>query len=98
MSATQGAGAIDQSRGKERFNSKRFDAGAGGDDVRDRIQGADFVKSHILGGNAVDLPFRDRHPLENSNALCFDETAEIAVFDEAANFREAPSVLMCVRT
>lgn len=73
-----------------------FDADAGTNNIGDGIERANFVKSNFLGRFAVDFSLGNGNPLENGEGVRFDKRAQIARFDEAADFSMAAPVGMGV--
>ena len=101
MRAIDPAPAIREFRNDDAIDLQVLDADAGADDVRDGIQGADLVKSHLFGRLAMDLALGDGDAAEDADRAGFDERGKIARFDQAADLGKASAagiVVMVVVT
>lgn len=77
--------AIVQRGDEDFFDAERLDPGAGADDIRNGIKGADFVKADVLDGHAVDAAFRHGDAVKDTEGMFLDETGEVARLDQFAD-------------
>lgn len=81
MRALDRAVAIMELGDKDLLDAERFDSDARTDDIRDRIERADFVELDVFRRLAVDLAFGDGNALENGERVLLHEIGELAVLD-----------------
>lgn len=92
VGAVDRALAVMEAGDKDLVDAKCFDADARADDVSDGIERADFVKFHVFGRLAVDLPLGHRDALKDGERMLLHELGEFAVLDQLADLAVAPAV------
>jgi hypothetical protein len=84
------------------FNSRSIfygvDAGGGGDDVDDGVDGAYLVEVDILDGDVMDFRFAGAEEFEGVNGGLFDGGGEGGGVDQVADYGEGAAVGVFVRT
>ena len=88
------AAALDERGDDNVVDLELLDADARQDDIRDGVEGADFVECDFVGGHAVDPGFGFCDALEDADGVEFYEVGEIAVLDEVADLAEAAAMVM----
>ena len=73
------------------------DAGGGGDDVDDGVDGSDLVEVDLVDGDVVDFGFGGAEELEGVDGEVFDGLGEGGVADEVADDGEGAAVGCSVR-
>jgi hypothetical protein len=85
VSAFDRSVAIVQRRRKDFRNAERLETNACHDDIGDGIEGAHFMKVNVIGGLAVNLPFRNGDAAENSEGVLLYEWRKFAAFKHCSN-------------
>ena len=85
MGAIDPAMSIVQCGDENLFDGEMFESDTGADNVRDRIEGADFMKVDVTGWHPVDVAFGVGNAGEDAQGVGLDERGEIALRDEVAD-------------
>ena len=74
-----------------------MEAGGGGDDVDDGVDGAYFVEVDVLDGDVVNFGFGGAEELESANREGFDFVRKCCFLNEIANDGKGAAVFVGVR-
>lgn len=74
-------GTIVQAGNKNLLHAQCLDAGAGANDVGDRVQAAHFVELYVIDGLAMNLGLGLGDPMEDGQRVLLHKMRELAVFD-----------------
>jgi hypothetical protein len=86
--------AIVQRGSNDPRNAERLETNTGHDDIGDRIEGAHFVKVNVIGGLAVNLPFRNGDAAENPERVLLYEWRKLAAFKHRSNVSVGPVFML----
>ena len=90
MGTANGPGA-DGQRGTENFlDFEGIEADAGGDDIDDRIDGADFVEVNLVDGFVVDGGLDPAEVVEDGDGVVFGGGGNGTAVDQATDIRQGP--------
>jgi len=96
VGALDPAAAVVERGDMDGVDSQRLNPNASADDIRDRVEGAYFVKANISGRDAVDFALGDGDALKDSQGVFFNERRELAGLDELADLRVSAAMDMLV--
>src|ERR1043165_1540657 len=77
------------------IHTEQFQSRADRDEIDDAVQRADFVEGHVIGWHVVDATFGVGQLLKRGDAGFLDTRTQARLFDQRADFAEAPPQRTC---
>lgn len=90
------AAAILKVGDKHLLHPERLDSHASADDVRDRIERADFVEGDFFRRHAVNVALCHSDPMKDRQSACADHLGKFALLDQRADLTIAAPFRMIV--